>query len=95
MSPRARGPIILRLAALFLIPLFVIPLAFAGNGNGIGIAIGLYFALLLVLGQFAAPSMVDGAGARIAIGLALAVGMFLLHLVVGVGGCTFVLAVHG
>jgi len=51
--------------------------------------------LLLGLGQFAAPAMVDGTGVRIAIGIALAVGMFFLHLVVGVGGCTFVLAVHG
>jgi|GEM_PF-5549984 len=95
MSPRPRGPIILRLVALFLVPLFAIPIMFAGNGDGIGVALILYAALLLGLGQFAAPAMVDGTGVRIAIGFALAVGMFFLHLVVGVGGCTFVLAVHG
>lgn len=95
MSPRPRGPIIWRLAALFVVPLFAILLVFLPHDDGFVAALVLYAALLLGLGQFAAPALVDGTGIRIVIGLALAVGMFFLHLVVGVGGCTFVLAVHG
>jgi len=95
MSPRPRGPIIWRLAALFVIPLSAILFVFMPHGDGFVPALITYAVLLLGLGQFAAPAMVDGTGIRIAVGLALAVGMFFLHLVVGVGGCTFVLAVHG
>jgi hypothetical protein len=95
MSSRPRGPIILRLVALFLVPLFAILFVFEPHGDGFVPALITYAVLLLGLGQFAAPALVDGAGVRVVIGLALAVGMFFLHLVVGVGGCTFVLAVHG
>jgi hypothetical protein len=88
MSPRARAPIILRLVALFLAPLTAILVLLASHGNAFGLALVLYFGLLIGLGLFAAPTMVDGPVVRVVVGLALAFGMFFVHLFVAFAGCS-------
>ncbi|MDD5200823.1 MAG: hypothetical protein PHC88_13580 [Terrimicrobiaceae bacterium] len=81
-----------RLVALFFVPLLGAIFLFIPHGDGFIPALSAYIALLLGMGLFVAPTMVESVGARIATGLALAVGMFLVHLVVGVAGCTFAVA---
>jgi len=92
MSPRPRGPMILRLALLFGIPLLAILFVFMPRGDGFTPAVIGYFGALLGLGFFAAPAFVDGTGLRVLIGFALALGMFFVHLFVAFAGCSAIVA---
>jgi hypothetical protein len=93
MSPNPRGPILLRLAILFFVPLLGAIFLFVPRGDGIGLAFISYGLLLLGLSFYAAAAITTGTLTRILLGVGLVVGTLLLHIAVGVGGCTIVLAV--
>lgn len=77
---------------LFFGPLAALLFVLVPRGDGLAPAAVTYLLLLLGLSAFAAVALVRPAGGRIALTLALAAGMFLVHIVVGVGGCTLILA---
>jgi hypothetical protein len=95
MPENSRRPLLLRLLALFFLPLLAIPVVIWSNGDGIGVALVMYVALLLGLAFAVAMVLAVHPLNRVMIAIAMAFGMLLVHLVVEVGGCTFVLAVHG
>lgn len=92
MVANPNRPALLQLLLLFFGPLLALLFTLVPHGDGLAPAMIAYLLLSMGLAVFASAALVNTPGARVALAFALVVGMFLVHLAVGVGGCTLVLA---